>query len=158
MLRFNDTPPLFIKEAVKKGYVEVYPGDCWDWSFPNSDLRRGRLCRDKMHTLMHGNNEYYTYLLLDMANDKVKLERLRSRCASDKQGVEIEIGDKKYVAFIRRLTPGECAKLQTIPDNYKFVSSESQTYKCLGNGWTVEVIKHCYSFIPKEILYGKEKE
>lgn len=49
---------------------------------------------------------------------------------------------------IRRLTPTECARLQTIPDWYKWVVSETLQYKMLGNGWTVEVIKHIFSFLP----------
>lgn len=51
---------------------------------------------------------------------------------------------------IRRLTPGECARLQTIPEWYKWECSETQQYKMLGNGWTVEVIKHIFSFLPKK--------
>lgn len=47
---------------------------------------------------------------------------------------------------IRRLTPTECARLQTIPDWYEWVVSNTQIYKMLGNGWTVEVIKHILSF------------
>lgn len=47
---------------------------------------------------------------------------------------------------IRRLTPTECARLQTIPEWYKWACSDSQAYKMLGNGWTVEVIKHILSF------------
>lgn len=50
---------------------------------------------------------------------------------------------------IRRLTPTECARLQTIPDWYKWGVSETQQYKMLGNGWTVEVIKHILSFLPE---------
>lgn len=42
---------------------------------------------------------------------------------------------------IRRLTPTECARLQTIPDWYEWVVSDTQIYKMLGNGWTVEVTK-----------------
>lgn len=49
---------------------------------------------------------------------------------------------------IRRLTPTECARLQTIPEWYKWECSETQQYKMLGNGWTVEVIKHIFSFLP----------
>ena len=49
---------------------------------------------------------------------------------------------------IRRLTPTECARLQTVPDWYKWVVSETRQYKMLGNGWTVEVIKHIFSFLP----------
>ncbi len=51
---------------------------------------------------------------------------------------------------IRRITPAECAKLQTIPDWYKWKVSETQQYKMLGNGWTVEVIKHILSFMPNK--------
>lgn len=47
---------------------------------------------------------------------------------------------------IRRLTPTECARLQTIPEWYRWDCSETQQYKMLGNGWTVEVIKHILSF------------
>jgi len=42
----------------------------------------------------------------------------------------------------RRLTPVECERLQTIPDNYTEGVSNSQRYKMLGNGWTVDVIAH----------------
>tara|TARA_R100001224_G_scaffold113758_1_gene100513 strand:+ start:794 stop:1801 length:1008 start_codon:yes stop_codon:yes gene_type:complete len=42
----------------------------------------------------------------------------------------------------RKLTPLECERLQTVPDNYTNYVSNTQRYKMLGNGWTVEVIKH----------------
>lgn len=48
---------------------------------------------------------------------------------------------------LRRLTPLECNRLQTIPPYYKWVVSDSQQYKMLGNGWTVEIIKHIFSFL-----------
>lgn len=82
-----------------------------------------------------------------------QLDEIQSRMDDERQGVEIESNGVKYIAFIRRLTPTECGRLQTIPEDYEFVTSESQVYRGLGNGWTVEVIKHCFSFIPKEILY-----
>lgn len=50
---------------------------------------------------------------------------------------------------IRRLTPKECARLQTIPSWYKWNCSETQIYKMLGNGWTVEVIKHIFRYLKK---------
>lgn len=48
---------------------------------------------------------------------------------------------------LRRLTPTECARLQTIPSWYKWKVSDTQQYKMLGNGWTVEIIKHIFSYI-----------
>ena len=47
----------------------------------------------------------------------------------------------------RKLTPLECERLQTVPDNYTNHVSNTQRYKMLGNGWTVEVIKHILKYI-----------
>lgn len=47
----------------------------------------------------------------------------------------------------RKLTPIECERLQTVPDNYTNHVSNSQRYKMLGNGWTVDVIAHIFKNI-----------
>lgn len=47
--------------------------------------------------------------------------------------------------FYRRLTPIECERLQTLPDNYTLGVSNTQRYKMLGNGWTVDIISHILS-------------
>lgn len=52
----------------------------------------------------------------------------------------IKLADGYYI--IRKLTVSECKRLQTVPDWYEFPVSDSQAYKMLGNGWTVEVIAH----------------
>lgn len=53
----------------------------------------------------------------------------------------INLPDGYYI--IRKLSVNECKRLQTVPDWYDMsVISDSQAYKCLGNGWTVEVIMH----------------
>lgn len=52
---------------------------------------------------------------------------------------------------IRRLTPTECARLQTIPNWYKWECSDTQQYRMLGNGWTVDVIVHILSFIKEKL-------
>ena len=58
----------------------------------------------------------------------------------DKQ-YPIKLADGFYI--IRKLTVSECMRLQTVPEWYDFsVISNSQAYKCLGNGWTCEVIMH----------------
>ena len=46
---------------------------------------------------------------------------------------------------IRRLTPLECERLQTVPDDYTDYVSNTQRYKMLGNGWTIDVIAHILS-------------
>lgn len=45
---------------------------------------------------------------------------------------------------LRRLTPIECERLQTLPDDYTAGVSNSQRYKMIGNGWTVDVIAHIF--------------
>ena len=45
----------------------------------------------------------------------------------------------------RKLTPIECERLQTVPDNYTDCVSNTQRYKMLGNGWTVDVIAHIFN-------------
>lgn len=42
----------------------------------------------------------------------------------------------------RRLTPIECERLQTLPDDWTFGVSNSQRYKMIGNAWTVDVVAH----------------
>ncbi len=49
--------------------------------------------------------------------------------------------------ILRRLTPTECARLQTIPEWYEWKCSDTQAYRMLGNGWTVDVITHIFNFL-----------
>lgn len=52
----------------------------------------------------------------------------------------IKLIDGYYI--IRKLTVSECKRLQTVPEWYEFPVSDTQAYKMLGNGWTVDVIAH----------------
>ena len=72
------------------------------------------------------------------------------------EGGQIEINGKKYPIklmdgcyIIRKLTVAECKRLQTVPDEYIFPVSDSQAYKMLGNGWTVDVIAYLLGHIPR---------
>ncbi len=57
----------------------------------------------------------------------------------DKQ-YPIKLADGYYI--IRKLTVSECKRLQTVPEWYEFSVSDTQAYKMLGNGWTIDVIVH----------------
>lgn len=117
-----------IREAVKCGFAEIHDGECFDWENPKSKTRRGRRMEKKSNCLMANGTDFMRY----------------------------------KNARIRRLTPTECARLQTIPEWYKFrhinpktgsdePTSDTQIYKMLGNGWTVEVIKHIFGFLPEQL-------
>ena len=60
--------------------------------------------------------------------------------ANDKHGVLVE-------GYIRKLTPIECERLQTLPDNYTEGVSDNQRYKMLGNAWTADVIAHIFQHL-----------
>ena len=68
----------------------------------------------------------------------------------------ITVKDKKYpislpdgLYIIRKLTPIEAERLQTLPDDYTDGISNTQRYKCIGNGWTVDVITHILKNLKK---------
>ena len=68
----------------------------------------------------------------------------------------IKLKDGYYI--IRKLTVSECKRLQTVPEWYDFsVISNSQAFKCLGNGWTCEIICHLINscFKPADALPGQ---
>lgn len=242
--------PIHIPEATKKGYAEIFPGECFDATQLGSKTRRGRKMTDKCNCLMaQATPEYYLYekserikgysltkrgirphqgdekksgvsefgtiLFTDqktnslttnhqpyfITDEKSRIEKnlksenekgncllatiykgaqangttlvkrpvqlnpstesngnqpyQQNRIYSDKglsPAVMANMSCGSYAvqtnARIRRLTPTECARLQTIPEWYKYECSETQQYKMLGNGWTVEVIKHIFSFLP----------
>lgn len=51
---------------------------------------------------------------------------------------------------IRKLTPVEWERLQTVPDNYTAVVDDRYRYEMLGNGWTVDIIAHILKHIPQK--------
>ena len=76
-------------------------------------------------------------------NKSGKAGSLMARAREDGSGQNcVEINKR-----IRRLTPLECERLQTVPDNYTNFVSDSQRYKMLGNGWTIDVIAHIFNYI-----------
>lgn len=75
------------------------------------------------------------------------LKRVYSRCGKSPTLTTMSGGHREPKTIIgrdqwRKLTPLECERLQTVPDNYTEGVSNSQRYKMLGNGWTVDVIAH----------------
>lgn len=89
----------------------------------------------------HNNHLLFGCITPDRINKKQNGQRFNdgkkfyTLTAQDKHGVLIE-------GYIRKLTPIECERLQTLPDGYTEGVSNTQRYKALGNGWTVDVIAH----------------
>ena len=82
---------------------------------------------------------------VSVANKTKQMLELRN---DNKSNAITTVGKDSVVAHEdltwRKLTPLECERLQTVPDNYTNHVSNTQRYKMLGNGWTIEVIKHIF--------------
>lgn len=60
----------------------------------------------------------------------------------EKYSRQLVIAQDNNIFLWRKLTPIECERLQTLPDNFTKDLSDSRRYKAIGNGWTVDVISH----------------
>ena len=131
--------PMRVPEATKLGYTDIQPGDCVDLAMPQSKTRRGRSMKHKSNCLTTSCDFYEYRGTLDKPIYEVR-------------DGKIHIGDKEYPIklrdgcyIIRKLTVAECKRLQTVPGTYAFPISDTQAYKMLGNGWTMDVIAHIMS-------------
>ena len=135
-------PALRVAEATAKGYTDILPGECVDLTMPNSKTRRGRAMREKANCLTTS-CQYYQYCgTLDRPIYEVRDGQITIKG----QQYPIKLMDGYYI--IRKLTVRECMRLQTVPEGFVFPVSDTQAYKMLGNGWTVDVIAHILSYCP----------
>ena len=79
--------------------------------------------------------------------DSLYYEDEKMQCLSAQGGNKLRGIGIVSNSRIRRLTPLECERLQTVKDNYTNYVSDSQRYKMLGNGWTVDVIAHIFNYL-----------
>ena len=70
----------------------------------------------------------------------------KSPCLTTNKGEGLKVGELTSTSFFyRKLTPTECARLQTFPDGWaESIVSNSQAYKAYGNSWTVDVVAHIF--------------
>lgn len=107
------------------------------------------LCRDKADLLIAG-GDYRAdegFRIRDGGKSGTLAARARTDESCGQLGFLIENNGGFLTHKIRKLTPIECERLQTVPDDYTYGVSDSQRYKMLGNGWTVDVIAHILSYI-----------
>ena len=93
--------------------------------------------------ILKGHAELNGHDVLKRVYDKNGKSPTLNTCGGGNREPKISLGDKQW----RKLTPLECERLQTVPDNYTLGVSNTQRYKMLGNGWTVDVIAHIFKNI-----------
>jgi DNA-cytosine methyltransferase len=94
---------------------------------------RGRYYKDGVRQDQFGSVAGKTKQMLELRKDE------KTNTVTTVQKDNVLTKDNVYW---RKLTPVECERLQTVPDNYTNHVSNTQRYKMLGNGWTIEVIAH----------------
>lgn len=82
-----------------------------------------------------------TLLVSNGGRDYNLIEANRGKTGSDEKSTGI-MEALQNGSTLRRLTPLECARLQTVPGWYEWIVSDTQIYRMCGNGWTVRVIEH----------------
>jgi DNA (cytosine-5)-methyltransferase 3A len=111
----------------------------YDYPLLNIDLSK-QVCA----TMEHNNHEMHKRVF----SPAFKCHTLTAVCGGNQQ-------KKVYLnGKARKLTPLEYERLQTLPDNYTAGVSDGARYKAIGNGWTVDVIAHIFTYLKKE----KEKK
>ena len=129
---------IFLGDVIEDGVVDRDKSYCIDASYYKGNTEDGYIkkCRRQivyLYRLPHG---YVT----ECTKQYDKYPSLAAQNPDTKYKIVDEFG-------FRKLTPVECERLQTYDDGYTEGVSNTQRYKCLGNSFTVDVIKHILSFM-----------
>lgn len=137
---FDKTLKTLDKE-VEKGKVGYFRTD--------SQANRVYYIHDKAVTLTGesggGAAKMGQYLFGCITPDRIEKRQNGQRFNNGKKFYTLTAQDQHGIlteGYIRKLTPIECERLQTVPEGYTEGVSNSQRYRMLGNGWTVDVIAH----------------
>jgi len=121
-----------VLKDVLEDYVDVREQDKFDDTKAQKDISDNGLIMVGHATNINGHD-----CLKRIYSPEGKAPTLNA-CTGGNREPKAATGEHTY----RKLTPLECERLQTVPDNYTEGVSNSQRYKMLGNGWTVDVIAH----------------
>ena len=121
------------------------------------EVEEGKVLRDGDGYLIHGTHVEIgkpgRYLFGCLTPNRVnKRQNGRRFSTGEKYYTLTSMDDHGFLidGYLRTATPVECERLQTLPDGYTEGITERQRFRCLGNGWTVDVIAWILSFIPVE--------
>ena len=156
---------LLVPEKGCKRFVEIHPGECFDATWMSSTTRGGRRMVDKCNCLTtqtgglflrYEGREPNRHLQKNLTDVEGKAQTFLATSCKGAWANGMTLVERGY--RIRKITPTETARLQTIPSWYQWQVSETQQYKLLGNGWCVEVIKHILSFENSKVLIVNMKD
>lgn len=159
----SDGNYLKVKSATKRGYEVATENDSINFSFPNSQTRRGRVGKEVAQTLDNACNQAIIQVVSFGRSEKEKLRRKEHLKKTGKDSGSFKdknliIKNQNYYDTIlaspnpqkeglishnykiRRLTPRECFRLMDFEESFKWPVSNSQAYKQAGNSIVVAVL------------------
>ena len=130
-IRIRDNAHIVINENAIRGVQNKNNASCAESFYEFTDRKANTMTTAHTPTKAISRADGKTYRVYKVENGLITIK--------GKQ-YPIKLADGYYI--IRKLTVSECKRLQTVPEWYEFPISKVQAYKMLGNGWTVDVIKH----------------
>lgn len=131
---------ILLKDVLENGSVDRLKSCCLTANYKNSSYSEYRKRKHNQVVLIDKCGAITTDGMLAATKRKRDV---------DGKSLTTHLSKKK----VRKLTVMEASRLQTIPDWYEWVVSDTQAYKMLGNGWTIEIIKHILKLIDDRLLH-----
>lgn len=139
---------ILLKDIIEEGTVDRHKSYCIDANYfkgTNFKNYKEKCRRQGVYSACivgrkldeEGNRQDYSDVITKQV---LEISGEKSRCLSTVQKDTLIYKND----LLRKLTPVECERLQTLPDNYTEGVSNTQRYKMLGNGWTVDVLAHIF--------------
>lgn len=143
---------IFLKDILEHGFVEGKKSHCLDANYYKGGNLKQYFEKHRRQVVFSDN-----YLQYDLSGKGHKSQDQRAYYLDGKHGTlpsnncatKVKVLLDRENINIRKLTPIECERLQTVPDNYTNCVSNSRRYSMLGNGWTVDVIAHIFKGLLK---------
>ncbi len=137
---------ILLKDVIDSGEIDLEKAYCLDANYykggnPEQYFNKSRRQLVFARTNRSENGER----LITITGDKSGTITARYHKGVKSDGAPF-LTDFKY---FRMLTPTECERLQTVPEGYTEGVSNTQRYRMLGNGWTVDVIAHIFQNLPQ---------
>lgn len=150
---------IFLKDIIENGIVNRDKSYCIDASYfkgTSEDIYFNRKRRQAVFSIASRGRNLVDNKRVDIKGAKTS-QRFETKY-NKKSNCLTSVQKDSYIVenlIIRKLSPLECERLQTLKDDYTLGISNTQRYKLLGNCWTVDIISH---ILKDGLKYKNDKE
>jgi DNA (cytosine-5)-methyltransferase 3A len=133
---------IYLKDIIESGDVDKLKSYCIDASYYKGTNLKTYLEKAKRQVVFERPNRIGEFNSGGQGDRVYSIDGKSVSLSANGGGRGAKTGLYYTDSVIRKLTPIECERLQTFPDDYTSGISNTQRYKCLGNSFTVKVIEH----------------